>query len=179
MSGKKRLSMRRAILLTLLTTLSLYGFAESVTTFSSDFEQSIVDADGKEIVYRGSVTAKRPDRAYWHYDAPVAKEVYIVGEEVVIVEPDMEQAIIRWMGEEIDFFSILSHAEKTGPEQFEARYNDQSFTLKVTDGLLRSISYRDTFENRVEIRFSHPVYDAAVPETTFEAKIPATYDIIR
>ena len=169
----------RFLYLLFTCTTALLAFADSITTFQADFEQQIVDENGKKVVYSGSLSAARPDRAYWHYETPVNKDIYVLQDEVIIIEPDMEQAIVKKMEEEIDLFTILADAKKIGNNRYEATYRSQSFFIVVQKGVVDSISYHDGFDNQVELRFSKQVQNAPLPQETFQVTIPASYDIIR
>lgn len=169
----------RFLYLLFICSAALFAFAESVTTFQADFEQQIVDENGKKVVYNGSLSAVRPDRAYWRYDTPVSKKIYVLQDEVVMIEPDMEQAIVRKMQEEIDLFSILANAKEIDENHYEATYRSQSFMIATEKGVVASIRYRDDFDNKIELRFFNQVQNAPIPPETFQVTIPSSYDIIR
>ena len=177
MQRKIRQHMKRLWILPLLAT-ALMGFGGELKSFDASFEQHIIDENDKRVVYRGHVWAQRPHSAHWRYSEPVEKEVYMNGNEVVVVEPEMEQAIVRQLREEIDFFTILSHAKPLGDGRYEAQYDSQTFTITADGELLVSISYRDTFDNRIELRFGEQHQNTPIPPSTFNAEIPDGYDVI-
>ncbi|MDX1295290.1 MAG: LolA-like outer membrane lipoprotein chaperone [Sulfurimonadaceae bacterium] len=170
--------MKYLLLITLIIP-SLCAFTENLESFEAEFEQHIIDENDERVVYKGKVTAQKPDRAYWSYTEPVEKEIFIVRQEVVIIEPDMEQAIVRTLQEDIDFFTILSHAKKIDENRYEANYGSQLFEISLNAGIIESISYRDHFDNRIELRFSSQRQNHPVPRETFLPNIPATFDIVR
>ncbi len=160
-------------------SVSLFGFAETIQSFSADFEQTIADENGKELVYKGHLWAERPNSAHWQYTEPVVKDIYVLGTEVIVIEPDMEQAIIRTLNEEIDFFTILSNTEQVDADRYKAVYNAQEFAINVSSGLPKSISFSDTFDNKVVIRFHDAVKNTVIERRLFEPEIPASFDIVR
>lgn len=162
----------------LFLATALFGFGGELESFEAKFEQHIVDENGKQVVYRGYVWAERPHSIHWRYSEPVKKEVYMNGNEVIVIEPDMEQALVRQLREEIDLFTILSHAKEVAPHRYEAQYDSQTFTVTTEEERLSSISYRDTFDNRIELRFSEQHQNVPIPEETFRAEIPEEYDVI-
>lgn len=164
----------------LVYVMSLHAaLTDSLASFEAAFEQRIVDENGHSVVYAGHVWAQKPETVRWHYETPVEKDIYISGKDVVVIEPEMEQAIIRTLREDIDFLTIISQAKKTGPDTYEAVYGSQKFTIMLQDGIIVSIAYRDTFENRIELHFSKQSQNAPIDPTTFHWEIPASYDVIK
>jgi len=157
---------------------ALFGFADSVRSLSADFTQQITDDTNKTITYRGHLDAIRPDMARWEYDTPVKKSVYIVGHKVTIVEPELEQAITKTFREEIDLFKILAKAQRLDDDTYLATHKSQQFLIKIKDDVPMAISYKDAFENKIRILFSHQKLNGVIPEATFTPTIPANYDIL-
>ena len=169
----------KTLFMILAFSVSLFGFAESIQSFSADFEQTITDENGQQVVYKGHIWAERPSSAHWQYKEPVVKEIYITGMEVIVIEPEMEQAIIRTLNEEINFFTILSNTKQIDANLYNAVYNSQEFAINVNSGLPSTISYSDTFDNKVEIRFFGGTKNISMDAGRFEAEIPASFDIVR
>ena len=98
----------------LLILLSCSAFANinNINSFEADFKQNIVDDQNKTIVYNGHIQAEKPQYAVWKYISPIQKNVYITPTEVIMVEADLEQAIIKRIDSNFDFFSLLSSAKK-------------------------------------------------------------------
>jgi outer membrane lipoprotein carrier protein len=167
------------LLFLILIIPSLFAFTDTLESFEADFEQHIIDENDERVIYKGKVTAQKPDRAYWRYSEPVEKEIFIVRQEVVIIEPDMEQAIVRTLQEDIDFFTILSHAKKIDVNRYEATYGSQVFDIALKAGVIESISYRDHFDNRIELHFSAQRQNRPIAQETFQPHIPASFDIVR
>jgi outer membrane lipoprotein-sorting protein len=122
--------------------------------------------------------AMRPDRARWDYAKPVRKTVYILGRTVTIVEPELEQAIIKKFQGDIDFFAILSRAERLENGEYLARYGEQRFLIHTENGIPVAITYQDAFENRIRILFSHPSINPTLDPDLFTPEIPEDYDIL-
>ena len=170
----------RYLLPTLLYLLTpLLALDVTLQSFQASFTQEILDENNKSIVYRGTLWAQRPDSALWHYSEPVEKSIYVHGGEVVMIEPDLEQAVVRRLNEDIDFLEILSRARKSGPEQYEAQYGSQTFHITLKGEVIDSISYRDSFDNRVSITFSKQMQNTPIEAERFRVTIPPSYDIIR
>jgi outer membrane lipoprotein carrier protein len=169
----------RLLLLALLSFTSLFAVAESLNSFSADFEQRITDEKNSTISYQGHVWAKRPDLAHWDYRTPVNKSLYIRGERVVIIEPDLEQAIIKKIDGDINLLAVLSSAIHVGKGRYRADYGSQTFFITMHNGIIASISYKDAFDNLVELVFMHQEQNSPIDDARFNAVIPDDYDIIR
>jgi len=164
------------LLLALLT--SLFGFADTLRSLSADFTQQITDDTNKTITYSGHLDATRPDMARWEYTEPVEKSVYVVGHKVTIIEPELEQAIVKSFREEIDLFKILAKAKKLDDETYLATHNSQQFLIKIKNDVPMAISYKDAFENNIRILFSKQKVNGDLPASLFAPKIPDDYDIL-
>jgi outer membrane lipoprotein carrier protein len=169
----------RFLLFTLVLLTPLFAFDGTLKSFHAAFEQEIVDENNKSIVYRGTLWAQRPDSALWQYREPVEKSIFVRGGEVVVIEPELEQAIVRRLNEDIDFLEILSRARKTGPGLYEAQYGSQTFRIATHGETIDSISYRDSFDNRVTITFSGQKQNTPIDREVFRVSIPPSYDIVR
>ena len=75
-----------------------------INSFSADFTQEISDENNKIVKYVGKINAKKPKLAMWSYSKPVEKKVYIEKNSVVVIEPELEQIIIRKLHDDFDIF---------------------------------------------------------------------------
>ena len=169
----------RLFLIALLSFSSLCGFIDTINTLSADFEQRITDDQNKSIVYRGHMQAKRPNMARWDYRTPVEKQLFIREHQVVILEPVLEQAIIKNVSSDIDIFTIISKATLISNETYLAEYRDMEFIIKMKDNVIQSISYEDIFENSILLTFKNQRLNKVIGDETFKAIIPADFDILR
>ena len=170
--------MKRVLLLSVAIFTSLFGFADTLESISADFTQTITDDTNKTITYEGHLYAVRPDKARWDYFKPVEKSVYVIGHKVTIVEPELEQAIVKTFRDEIDLFKILAHAEKVAPDTYLATHGSQKFLIKIKDNVPMALSYQDAFENRIRIRFSRQQIDTVLSPALFQPRIPEDYDLL-
>lgn len=158
---------------------TLFAFGESMQSFEADFMQTITDEENKVLTYKGKIHSKRPDLVLWNYMDPINKKIYLSKVRAVIVEPDLEQAIVKKLQGEIDFFGILASAKAVDNTHFKARYKEIEFILQEEDGIIQSLSYTDKLENKVLITFSKQKQNRPLEETLFIPKIPEDYDIVR
>jgi outer membrane lipoprotein carrier protein len=162
-----------------LLSLTLFASPQDINTFSSPFEQRIVDDHGKAIVYHGELWAAKPQNALWSYQKPIQKGVYINGRRLVVLEPQLEQATIRSLSDEIDFLEIIKKAKRIDSEHYNATVNGQTYTIIFKNDVLNAIQYTDTYDNHVTIQFLKPVQNSSIPASRFVPNIPTGYDVLK
>ncbi len=158
---------------------SLFAFGDTIQSFQADFIQKITDEENKVLTYKGTIHSKRPNFVLWHYTEPVNKKIYINKKRAVVVEPELEQAIIKQLQGEIDFFGILRSAIPVGMSHFKASYKGIDFILKEENGIIQSLSYIDQLENKVLITFSKQKQNRQLEDDIFTPKVPRDFDIIQ
>jgi outer membrane lipoprotein carrier protein len=169
--------MKKTLLLSLIC-VNLFGFAENLNTFSAHFVQTVENEKKSVIKYTGEIKAKRPNMAMWNYIAPVKKEIYIKDEDLVVIEPEIEQAILKKVGNTIAFFEMLKNAKKVDNETYKAKYEKLNITIHLKNNKIDSITYLDELENHVVIQFTNQMENQKIEDKVFKAKIPADYDVI-
>jgi len=170
--------MKQKFLLLLLTTVS-YANIQTISSFEADFQQKIVDDQNKTILYEGHIIATKPQYALWNYTKPIIKRVYILENEAIIVEPELEQAIIKKINKNFDFFKLIKSAKRITKNKYLAHYNNTTFIITIDNKTISSISYKDEFENSVTIKFSNQKENRKIDKKEFQPNIPDDYDIIR
>ena len=168
----------RIIFVALLVLSPLFAISEKTDTMNSDFVQTITNDKNSVITYKGNMFAKRPNKAMWHYKEPIEKSVYITAESVIIIEPELEQAIVKRLGDSIDILAILASAKKDGKTSYTAYYNNKEYHITMQSYMIKSISYSDAFDNVVKIVFSAQQINKSIKDSRFKADIPADFDII-
>ncbi len=169
----------RIIFVALLALSPLFAISEKTETMKADFTQTIVNDKKGTITYKGTMSAKRPNMAIWHYKEPIDKTVYITAENVTVVEPELEQAIVRKLDDTIDILAILASARKTGKESYISYYDGKEYSITMQKGMIRAISFTDAFDNIVTIVFTQQLINHKISDSDFNAVIPAGFDIIR
>lgn len=169
----------RFLLFLLFSISALLAFGESIQSFEADFTQKITDEENKVLSYKGSMRSKRPDMVLWSYKEPINKKIYVTKKRAVIVEPELEQAIIKKLEGEIDFFGILASAEMVDRMHYKATYKGIRFVLTEENGVITSLAYTDQLENKVVIEFSNQRQNRPIEDRVFTPKVPVDYDIIK
>lgn len=169
----------RLFVLALLSALTLFAIGENTDTMEASFVQTITDDKNSTITYKGDMLAKRPNMTMWHYRKPIEKSVYITAQSVTIVEPELEQAIVKKIGNSIDILAILASAHKESKNHYTAYYNNKEYHITLQSNTIKAISYTDTFDNIVKITFSKQQINQKIDDSRFTINIPADFDIIK
>jgi len=171
--------MRYIFLLSLLSSLA-FSNIDNISFFEADFQQNITDDKGKVLSYRGHIKAMKPQYALWSYKVPVLKDIYIEPRKLTIIEPELEQVIIKHINSDFDFFSMIEHAKKIDNNTYTANFKETQFKIRISDSKkIESISYKDEFENDVKIEFKKQIQNRKIDKNEFLPIIPFEYDIIR
>lgn len=170
--------MKKIVLLLGLSTLSLFAYFDTISSYKANFVQTVVDSENVTIVYKGSFTAKRPFHAVWSYTIPTQKSVYINDKEIVVVEPELEQAIERESKDSFTLFNILEDATKVDAATYEKTIGKIKYTLTIKGDTLHALHYQDDLENNVTIMFKDTQANIPLKSSTFHPVIPEDYDII-
>jgi outer membrane lipoprotein carrier protein len=168
----------RLIILTLLSTLSLFASPIDISSFHSLFTQTIIDEHKKKIVYTGELWASKPQNALWKYIKPIQKSIYINGSQLTLIEPTIEQVTVRTLSDEIDFLKIIKNAKSTDASHYKATVNGQTYTIEFSNNTLTSIFYTDSYENHIIIKFINTVTNQPIEASRFKAVIPQGFDVI-
>lgn len=166
-------------LLMLLLSSTAFANITNLNNFQADFEQSITDEKNKKIVYKGNMQASKPSYALWKYTQPIEKTVYVLRNRVIMVEPDLEQAIIKTIDSNFDFFKLLKSAKEIKKDTYSATFNNIKYTIYTKGLTIESIHYVDEFENKVDIAFKKQKVNEGVDINLFNPYIPKGFDIIR
>ncbi|WP_415398471.1 LolA-like outer membrane lipoprotein chaperone [Sulfurimonas sp. CS5] len=170
--------MKHLFTLFLTSTLAFASF-DSLNSFQADFTQSVTDDKNKSLVYSGHVAASKPQNAVWNYTNPIKKDVYINRFNATVIEPEIEQVIIRRIDSSLDFFNMLRNAKKIEKNRYEAYYKESKFVITTKDEVIETISYIDEFENKVKIVFKNQKQNVKIDMKIFTPKYPLEFDVIR
>ena len=164
----------RLVMCLFIAVLAVYGL--DLKTIKADFTQEIKNDDGA-IIYSGKIYATRESKAYWRYEKPFVKEIFVAKKELVIYEPSLAQAIIS-RSVSFDFLSVLNSA-KMLENALVSEINGTRFTVTLQNKTPHKITYRDNLDNEITITLTNVVLDSRIDEAIFEPKIPEGVDVIR
>jgi outer-membrane lipoprotein carrier protein len=145
-------------------------------TLSANFSQTVQSDDAK-ISYGGDFSATK-ENAVWHYKTPTIKNIFFSFTKVVVIEPELEQAIITNIKETPNLTAILANAKPNKNGVYEASFDDVKYLIELKGDLPSKISYTDKMDNKVVINLSNVRKNAPVNEAIFKPAIPKNYDII-
>ena len=140
-----------------------------IKTYQASFTQNITNPSGKTIEYIGFVFIKQPSKMLWKYKTPIVKNVYMNNLNIIIDEPELEQAIYTSLTDEINLINFLNNPDLI----------DDKYKLTFKNNKLLSISYNDELENNILISFSNIQINKNIPNKKFKFNAPLDYDIIR
>lgn len=169
--------MKAIFFVLLLCTISFASLID-IKSFNADFKQTVTDEKGTELLYKGHVRALSPKYALWKYKTPIEKSIYVQPRRITIIEPELEQAIVRKLSIDFDFFKMIGHAKKIAKNSYIALINETKYLIKIKNSIISSISYKDEFDNSINILFTNQVQNKVISKKIFTPFIPKDYDII-
>ena len=165
-----------------LTILSNTVFASGIAdlkSFESDFSQTIINDQNSHIVYQGKLYAKKDkNQALWVYTSPIDKKIYYSSGKVVIIEPELEQAIFAKLDKVPNILTLLKQAKKIGEDKYATTFNNTRYTITMKKSTLQKITYTDELHNKITILFKNQKNNKKISDKRFAWKIPADYDIL-
>jgi len=150
-----------------------------IKTFEASFTQAITNPSGNVVNYTGHIHRKELNQIKWQYKNPIEKLVYIKKNNVTIIEPELEQAIVTKLDKEINILNLLQNAKKVSNNSYLSNFNNVDYSLKLQNGKLSQISYQDEIENDVIISFSNVKQNHKIDQQVFNFFIPLEFDIIK
>jgi outer membrane lipoprotein carrier protein len=168
----------KKLLFLALMSVSGYANLDNINYFDADFRQNITDDQNKTIVYKGHIKAAKPQYALWEYTSPVNKQVYVSMYKVILIEPELEQAIIKKINTNFDFFSLIKNAKRIDKEHYVAHFDNKRYLLFIKNSILHTIQYKDEFDNNVTITFSKINEKKKIDKKVFIPHIPVEYDLV-
>jgi outer membrane lipoprotein carrier protein len=159
---------------------SLWGNnLKAFKTIQSDFVQKVTNDQNKTITYTGQFYATHDKKALWVYEKPVAKKIYFNNTKVVIIEPELEQAIITNLENTPNIAQLITQAKEVAKETYATSFMETTYTIYATPTSIDKVTYNDKLDNSVEILFSNQSTNLFLEDTLFQADIPLGFDLIR
>lgn len=163
----------------LLSATLLNANIANLNSLESDFKQSIINDQNSKIVYSGKMYAtKKDNKALWIYKTPVEKKIYYNVGQIVIIEPELEQAIFAKLSKVPNIMQLLSDAKKVSSDKLITTFNKIKYTIIIDDKKIQTISYVDEMQNKVSIEFNSQFINKTIPKDMFSYNIPESFDIL-
>lgn len=167
------------LLFVLLGFLNANGEVLQIKSFKAKFNQSIKSINNNLINYEGEVFIRDDGKILWKYSSPIIKNVYILNDLAIVDEPELEQAIITTLEDEINIIKLLKDSKELKKDSFLSTIDDVDYLISVENSLIKNISYKDKLENDVSISFFEVTQNTQLEDEIFKFEIPKHYDIIR
>ncbi|WP_183326338.1 outer membrane lipoprotein chaperone LolA [Halomonas cerina] len=171
-----------------------------VQTYVADFEQQILDGSGQRLQEAsGRMWLSRPGRFRWEVDAPYQQLVVSDGEEVILYDPDLEQATVQALDQRVTHTPALllsgsadeltasydvTRAQQGATETFTLTPKDpdtlfEELKMSFRGERLHFLQMTDSTGQRTGIEFDDVQQNVAVPEARFRFEPPQGTDVIR
>lgn len=162
-----------------IATVTLYGNIFTAKSYKANFQQIITNPSGKKIKYQGKIFLQSNGNILWNYEKPIIKNVYISTYQIIIDEPELEQAIIKKVKKDFNLIYILKQSKQISKNIYKNTINDIEYTIQLDNKNLTTISYQDNIENKIVIYFTNGKLNKKFNKNLFKFKLPKSYDIIR
>ncbi len=173
--------MKKVIILLLTVSSFLSAEIRIPISFSSNFTQKITSSKKKVIKYSGSILLNSSGELKWSYKEPTKKEVCSTGQEVIVVDHDLEQVSFHMLNKSLDLTEVLKKARYHKGNLYIATYQDRHYTFSIDkNGRIDQIAFKDELDNVVNIHFQNMHYQKKPNSSKkMQCPYPKDYDIIR
>lgn len=174
---------------------------EKLQSIEAHFVQYIVDKAGTSVQEsRGVLKAKRPGLFYWHTEPPLEQVIVSDGHNVIVYDPDLEQATVQPVSEQVSNTPALlfsGDVKKLGEsflvhhKQWEDTVDQyvlmpkgadslfESLRLRFEQGILVEMRLTDSLGQKSTIGFNDAKVNSGLTDKQFEFIIPEGTDVIR
>jgi outer membrane lipoprotein carrier protein len=175
------------------------AFVNDVVTFSGDFEQSLIDPDGRLLESTsGTLQIQRPGRFRWVYKEPYEQWLVADGTNIWSYDVDLEQVTVKPQADALaNTPALLLGGSGEAMDQFE---HDGSFVdggltwvrllpvdtdsgfrrveLGFDDGRLSRMVFLDNLEQTTVVVLNNVVVNAPIDAARFEFAVPDGVDVV-
>jgi len=175
-------------------TEALRAFFAGLETLQADFEQQVVDEEGRlQQSSQGHMWIMRPGRFRWDYEEPYRQQLVADGTRLWSYDEDLEQVTVQAAGEVLTATPAMLLSGEQPLEQVFNLENDgdsvrllpktddsniTALNLYLEDGALRQIRAQDSFGNTTTFRFSKLQRNPPLPADLFVFVPPAGADVV-
>ena len=175
------------------------AFVTDVVTFSGDFEQSLIDPDGRLLeTTSGSLQIQRPGRFRWVYVEPYEQWLVADGTNIWSYDVDLEQVTVKPQADALaNTPALLLGGSGQAMDQFEygGSYVESGLTwvrllpldtdsgfrrveLGFDDGRLSRMVFLDNLEQTTVVVLKNVVVNEPIDESRFEFAVPDDVDVV-
>lgn len=161
-----------------LLYVNLHAQGLTLSSIDTKFTQIITSEENDKIKYSGKFYANQ-SKAVWIYQTPIQKQIYLNKDEIIIIEPRLEQATITSLRNIPDITEILQNAKKSSEDEYIAKFDESIYKIKVKNQIPTSISYKDKLDNNISLELYQTKINIILDDILFKPQIPKEYDTIR
>jgi outer membrane lipoprotein carrier protein len=175
------------------------AFVNDVVTFSGDFEQSLMDPDGRLLeTTSGTLEIQRPGRFRWVYREPYEQWLIADGTNIWSYDVDLEQVTVKPQGDALaNTPALLLGGSEQAMDQFEHGGSfveggltwvrllpvdtDSGFRrveLGFDDGRLSRMVFLDNLEQTTVVVLKNVVVNEPIDAARFEFAVPDGVDVV-
>ncbi len=180
---------------------SLVGRLEKIETITGSFVQYSIDQKGVRVQEsKGDFKAKRPGLFYWYTSSPLEQAIYSNGETVTVYDPDLEQATVQRVNEQIKQTPAIlfsGNVDEIGAQfevdvqQFDGVTTQYVLMPKTEESLFENLRIRfegqqlvemrlgDSLGQETTVRFIQTQINGELSAADFEPSFPEGTDVIR
>ncbi|GHV02221.1 hypothetical protein AGMMS49521_3670 [Campylobacterota bacterium] len=171
--------MRRAVLIWLVVIGAILAKSPiDFQTLEQRFVQRVTNDQNQTLSFSGKVWLKKPNLARYDYEKPQPKIIAIRGNQVLMIEPDLEQATHFKSDLTLNILEVWKMSKEVSKTKREATINDQLIAIEHNGENIVRVYYTDDFDNFIEIVLGDPKRDATIANNFFTPAIPSGYDLI-
>lgn len=156
----------------------LFAAPNDFTTLKTRFDQRVTNDQNQTINYTGTLWLKQPNFARYDYDTPQTKTITIRGDQVVMIEPDLEQATRFRSTVSLNLINAWQSSTAISKTKRIATINNQTIYIEHNSDQITRVFYTDNFDNFVEILLHNATRNKPIDDGFFAPKIPENYDVI-
>lgn len=175
------------------------AFVTDVVTFSGDFEQSLIDPDGRLLeTTSGTLEIQRPGRFRWVYEEPYEQWLVADGTNIWSYDVDLEQVTVKSQADALaNTPALLLGGSGQAMDQFEygGSFVESGLTwvrllpvdtdsgfrrveLGFDDGRLSRMVFLDNLEQTTVVVLKNVVVNEPIDAARFEFAIPDDVDVV-
>jgi len=175
------------------------AFVNDVVTFSADFEQSLIDPDGRLLeTTSGTLEIQRPGRFRWVYAEPYEQWLVADGTNIWSYDIDLEQVTVKPQAEALaNTPALLLGGSGQAMDQFEhgGSFVESGLTwvrllpvdrdsgfrrveLGFDDGRLSRMVFLDNLEQTTVVVLKNVAVNEPIDAARFEFAVPDDVDVV-
>jgi len=177
-------------------TDSLVKKLRQLETFSGQFQQMLVDANGDTLqASSGDFLLKRPGYFRWETKDPFPQLLVSNLKNIWLYDPDLEQVTVREYGENVSQTPALllgGDVDNIATHYMVEQINEQTYHLlprlpqelfkqlivSFVDAQLRDMTLLDSLGQQTRFTFVNGIYNQAIDDHVFEFTPPSGTDIV-